>query len=36
MESAGQKHKWRQLYTGVIIFLFLEIIVFYLITEFYR
>lgn len=30
------QHRWHQLYAGVLTFLFLEIIVFYLITEFYR
>jgi|GEM_PF-5355660 hypothetical protein len=34
ISSSGRK--WRQLYTLVLIFLFLELIVFYLVTEYFR
>jgi hypothetical protein len=30
------QHRWRQLYAAVLIALFLEIFLFYLITEYYR
>lgn len=31
-----EEYRWRQLYTAVLIFLFVQIIVYYLITEYYR
>jgi|GEM_PF-6134914 len=33
--EAGDKLKWRQIYSAVLIFLFLQIVFYYLITAYY-